>query len=116
MTLAHKDFELHDIVQMKKPPPCGENRWPIIRMGADIRIKCHACGHSVMMPRRRFTKKRKKILANNDEHQWLVLKNRLLLSFEMKNLTYCTPNGKNGGITSLRFCFFLSCQIIAEYL
>lgn len=68
MTLAHKDFELHDIVQMKKPHPCGENRWQIIRMGADIRIKCQGCGHSVMMPRRRFTKKLKKILAKNDEH------------------------------------------------
>ena len=31
-------YDLHDIVEMKKPHPCGENRWEIIRMGMDIKI------------------------------------------------------------------------------
>lgn len=35
---------------MKKPHPCGTNRFKIIRMGMDIRIKCEGCGHSVMIP------------------------------------------------------------------
>ncbi len=30
-------FKLNDIVEMKKNHPCGNNRWLIIRMGADIR-------------------------------------------------------------------------------
>ncbi|WP_181350752.1 DUF951 domain-containing protein [Thalassobacillus sp. CUG 92003] len=60
--MPDKDFQLHDIVQMKKPHPCGENRWKIIRMGADIRIKCTGCDHSIMMPRRRFESKMKKVL------------------------------------------------------
>lgn len=60
--MVDKDFQLHDIVQMKKPHPCGENRWKIIRMGMDIRIKCMGCDHSVMIPRKDFTKKLKKIL------------------------------------------------------
>ncbi|WP_077329802.1 DUF951 domain-containing protein [Virgibacillus siamensis] len=60
--MADKQFEKNDIVQMKKQHPCGENRWQIIRMGMDIRIKCLGCGHSVMMPRKDFTKKLKKIL------------------------------------------------------
>jgi len=60
--MAEKEFGLNDVVQMKKPHPCGENRWRIIRMGADIRIKCEGCGHSVMIPRRDFTKKLKKVL------------------------------------------------------
>lgn len=54
-----KSYELHDIVEMKKPHPCGENAWKIIRMGADIRIKCQGCGQSVLMPRREFEKKMK---------------------------------------------------------
>ena len=60
--MADKEFGLNDIVQMKKQHPCGENRWKIIRMGADIRIKCEGCGHSVMIPRKEFAKKIKKVL------------------------------------------------------
>ncbi|MEK4762559.1 DUF951 domain-containing protein [Viridibacillus sp. FSL E2-0187] len=57
-----KKFELGDVVEMKKQHPCGTNEWKIIRMGADIRIKCEGCQHSVMIPRREFEKKLKKIL------------------------------------------------------
>ncbi|QKY70823.1 DUF951 domain-containing protein [Lentibacillus sp. CBA3610] len=60
--MADKEFNLNDIVQMKKPHPCGENRWKIIRMGMDIRIKCEGCNHSVMIPRKEFTKKMKKVV------------------------------------------------------
>lgn len=42
-------FGLGDIVRMKKPHACGENRWQIIRMGMDIRVKCQRCGHSVLI-------------------------------------------------------------------
>ncbi|TCP20023.1 hypothetical protein EV207_15517 [Scopulibacillus darangshiensis] len=55
-------FELNNVVEMKKPHPCGENKWKIIRMGADIRIKCLGCEHSVMMPRSQFQKRLKKVL------------------------------------------------------
>jgi len=57
-----KAFELDSIVEMKKPHPCGVNRWKIIRMGADIRIKCEGCGHSVLIPRKRFQQKLKKVI------------------------------------------------------
>lgn len=57
-----KTFELGDIVEMKKQHPCGINEWKVIRMGADVRIKCEGCQHSVMIPRREFEKKMKKII------------------------------------------------------
>lgn len=57
-----KEFELNNIVEMKKPHPCQSNAWKIIRMGMDIRIKCQKCGQSVMMPRKEFTKKMKRVL------------------------------------------------------
>ncbi|MCG0313342.1 MAG: DUF951 domain-containing protein, partial [Calditerricola sp.] len=49
--MERKRFGLGDIVEMKKPHPCGTNEWEVIRMGMDIRIKCRGCGHSVLMPR-----------------------------------------------------------------
>ncbi len=55
-----KQFGLNDIVEMKKQHPCGTNEWKIIRMGADVRIKCEGCQHSVMIPRREFEKKNEK--------------------------------------------------------
>ncbi|HIZ54223.1 MAG TPA: DUF951 domain-containing protein [Candidatus Enterococcus avicola] len=59
-------YDLKDIVEMKKPHACQTNRWEIIRMGADIKIKCLACGQMVMMPRREFEKKMKKILEKSN--------------------------------------------------
>lgn len=54
---------MYDIVEMKKPHPCGTNAWRIIRMGMDIRIKCTGCGHSVLMPRSEFVRKMKKVIV-----------------------------------------------------
>ncbi|WP_102026171.1 DUF951 domain-containing protein [Salirhabdus sp. Marseille-P4669] len=62
-----KQFGLNDVVEMKKPHPCGENQWRIIRMGMDIRIKCEGCKHSVLIPRKQFEKKMKKVLIRNEE-------------------------------------------------
>lgn len=62
-----KKFGLNDIVEMKKQHPCGVNKWKIIRMGADVRIKCEGCQHSVMIPRREFEKKMKKVLISASE-------------------------------------------------
>lgn len=60
-------YEINDIVEMKKPHPCGKNRWKIIRMGMDIRIKCEGCSHSVLIPRKEFSRKIKKILVKSSE-------------------------------------------------
>ncbi|MFC7370795.1 DUF951 domain-containing protein [Fictibacillus iocasae] len=65
--MQQKTFELNDEVEMKKVHPCGTNRWKIIRMGADIRIKCMGCQHSVMLPRSEFAKKVKKVLTVKEE-------------------------------------------------
>jgi hypothetical protein len=69
--MERKQFALGDIVQMKKQHPCGTNAWKVIRMGADIRIKCTGCEHSVMIPRLEFERKMKKVLipASQDEKQ-----------------------------------------------
>lgn len=45
------NIEVGDILVMKKPHPCGNNRWQVLRIGADFRIKCLGCGHQVMIKR-----------------------------------------------------------------
>lgn len=57
-----KVYKLGSIVMMKKEHPCGNNEWEVIRVGADIKIKCTSCGRSIMMPRIEFNKKLKKVI------------------------------------------------------
>jgi hypothetical protein len=60
-----KEFYLGDIVEMKKEHPCGSKEWEVIRLGADVKIKCLGCGRIVMLPRSQFQKRVKKIVKQN---------------------------------------------------
>ena len=66
--MDEKSYDLNDIIEMKKEHPCHKSKqWKIIRMGADIRIKCLGCGASVLMPRRKFEKKLKRVVSKGSE-------------------------------------------------
>ena len=45
------DIRIGDVLTMKKGHPCGENRWLLLRVGADLKLRCLGCGHEVMIPR-----------------------------------------------------------------
>ncbi len=45
------ELNLHDIVIMKKPHPCGCNEFELLRLGVDYKLKCVKCGREVMVPR-----------------------------------------------------------------
>lgn len=53
---ATMEFNIGDVIKMKKPHPCGINQWQIIRVGMDFRLKCQGCGHQVMLPRKQVEK------------------------------------------------------------
>ena len=61
------EFGLGDVVMMKKPHACGVNEWVIIRVGADVKIKCSHCGRIVMMDRADFVRMGKKILVRREQ-------------------------------------------------
>ena len=61
-----KTYKLNDIVVMKKPHACKENKFKITRVGVDIKIKCENCGHEIMMSRLEFQKKLKKVLGDSN--------------------------------------------------
>ena len=46
------NYEVGDIVTLKKAHPCGSSRWEILRVRADFRLKCMGCGHQIMTARR----------------------------------------------------------------
>lgn len=45
-------FEIGDIVKLKKPHPCGSSEWEVLRVGIDFRLKCMGCGHQIMVSRK----------------------------------------------------------------
>jgi hypothetical protein len=62
------DYDLNDIVEMKKQHPCKKStQWKIIRMGADIKIKCLGCGSAIMFDRSEFEKKLKRVVLKAEE-------------------------------------------------
>lgn len=62
-----EEFILGDLVQMRKKHPCGSDRWTVIRVGADIKIRCAGCSHIVMMDRADFVKRMKKVISHATE-------------------------------------------------
>ena len=64
--MEQKEFDLNDVVEMKKQHPCGSKEWEVTRVGADFKIKCLGCDHQVMIPRTKFEKSVKKVIKSAD--------------------------------------------------
>ena len=45
------EIRLGDVVRLKKKHPCGGDEWRVVRLGADIGIKCLKCQHRVLLGR-----------------------------------------------------------------
>ena len=58
------DIRIQDILVMKKPHPCGSDRWLVLRTGMDFRLRCCGCGHEVLLPRSKAEKSIKKIVRD----------------------------------------------------
>jgi hypothetical protein len=48
---APLEFQIDDIVRLRRPHPCGGYDWRVTRLGADIGLKCQTCGRHVMLDR-----------------------------------------------------------------
>ena len=56
-------FNVGDVVKMRKAQPCGSALWQITRTGMDFGMKCRGCGHFVMLPRVKFERMVKEVVA-----------------------------------------------------
>ena len=50
------DVRLGDVLTLKKKHPCGSDRWEVLRIGADFKLRCLGCGREVMGSRQKFEK------------------------------------------------------------
>lgn len=58
-----------DIIVTKKNHPCGGNRWKIISTGADFRLCCTKCGHTLIMPSETLKKSVKTVESSNSDNE-----------------------------------------------
>lgn len=61
--LKYADLGLGDLVRLRKPHPCGSYEWRVVRLGADIGLKCVGCGRRVLLSRSDVEKRIKTIIA-----------------------------------------------------
>ena len=54
---------LDDVVRLRKPHPCGSHDWTVVRLGADIGLRCHGCRRKVLLPRRTLEKRLKAFVS-----------------------------------------------------
>ena len=60
------NYEVGDIVTLKKPHPCGSKEMFVMRSGMDFKLRCVGCGREFMIPRSKIEKSIKSI-RHNDE-------------------------------------------------
>ena len=59
------DLELGDIVRLRKAHPCGSDKWEVVRVGADIGLKCLKCQRRVLLERGIFERRLKEFVSKS---------------------------------------------------
>ena len=57
------EIRLGDTVRLRKAHPCGSYEWEVVRVGADIRIRCLACDRRVLLSRSALEKRTKSVVG-----------------------------------------------------
>ena len=60
------ELRLDDVVLLRKPHPCGGSTWRIVRLGADIGLRCQTCGRRVLLPRSEVERRIKRFVARGE--------------------------------------------------
>jgi hypothetical protein len=61
------ELSVGDIVELRKPHPCGGTTWRILRVGMDIGIECLTCQRYVLVPRRRLESRIRRFVEHHDD-------------------------------------------------
>ncbi len=62
-------FQAGDILELRKPHPCGEKQFRVLRSGSDVRIECLGCGRDMTLPREKLERSVKKVIKENGNEQ-----------------------------------------------
>ena len=62
-------FHVGDIVELKKPHPCGSRQFKILRVGGEMRISCIGCSHDMTIDRIKLEKSVKKFIEGGESNE-----------------------------------------------
>ena len=57
------EIRLGDVVRLRKVHPCGGYEWEVVRLGADIGIRCRTCSRRVLLERSVFERRVKSFVS-----------------------------------------------------
>jgi hypothetical protein len=63
------DLKVGNVVRLRKQHPCGGFEWEIVRIGADIGLRCLTCRRRVLVPRSKIERRIKTILSEEEAAQ-----------------------------------------------
>lgn len=55
-----------DVVRLRKPHPCGAFDWEIVRLGADIGLRCLSCRRRILLARRVVERRMKSFVSRGE--------------------------------------------------
>jgi hypothetical protein len=61
------EWNMGDLVTLRKVHPCGSYQWEVYRLGADIGIKCTTCNRRLMLERRALEKRARKVAQGSQK-------------------------------------------------
>ena len=61
-------FSINDVLELKKPHPCGSKLFKVARLGSEVRIICNGCGRDMTLDRIKLEKSIKKVIPANEEN------------------------------------------------
>jgi hypothetical protein len=67
MTKAPIDLFVGDVIELRKPHPCGGTVWRVLRVGLDVGIECSTCQRYVLVPRSRLENRLKRFISRYTE-------------------------------------------------
>lgn len=60
------NIQVGDKVILKKPHPCGDTCFTVLRVGMDFKLRCQGCGHEIMAPRSKIEKRIKSVITKSE--------------------------------------------------
>ena len=80
------EVRLGDVVRLKKKHPCGSDEWRVVRLGADIGIKCVKCGRRVLLERSTFERRVTSLVSRGGESQGIHAERKEALEARLADL------------------------------
>jgi hypothetical protein len=61
------ELQMEDVLRLRKAHPCGSTDWVVVRLGADIGLKCLGCGRRILLPRREVARRMKSYVIRHSD-------------------------------------------------